>query len=221
MTKPSFLASLGNPLQVACSPAFTSPTSGWTTPRCSAPLRSRTRLTKPSFEAAGCRRGSMRSSMTNSEAPTVTATLFGGMDESLYADFKKGCLRSDEFGRKHAETHARSLRPRAHGLQRFDSLRSSRRMAKRHLGSSGIQIQFRDRSHHRRRPPPPGRSRPARQLASGQRAPRGIPQRFESGGTLPDPGLSSRSTDGEASRRFLNTSMIKIKNSYLDECPGS
>ena len=49
---------------------------------------------------------------------TVTATLFGGMDASLYADFQKGQPGADEWGREHLEACRRRLRPRAHGLQR-------------------------------------------------------------------------------------------------------
>ena len=67
--KPSCSASLGSPRRMACSPAFTSRTSGsMTTPR-NVPRKIKPRCTRPSSAAAGCPPGSMPSSMASSAAP--------------------------------------------------------------------------------------------------------------------------------------------------------
>ncbi len=50
---------------------------------------------------------------------TVTATLFGGMDASLYADFKKGGPAMMNAVENTLEARPRRLRPRAHGLTRL------------------------------------------------------------------------------------------------------
>ena len=50
---------------------------------------------------------------------TVTATLFGGMDDSLYADFKKDVSAMMNASREHLEAHRRQLRSRAHGFARL------------------------------------------------------------------------------------------------------
>ena len=71
--------------------ASTSRTSGWTMPRSSVLLATQNReRTRPSSSPAGCPLASTPSSTANSARATVTATLFGGMDNSLYADFRKG-----------------------------------------------------------------------------------------------------------------------------------
>ena len=72
---------------------------------------------------------------------TVTATLFGGMDESLYADFKKGTsamMNAVENTLKH--THG-AYGP-AHMASRGSILDVTQTDGESHLGSSGIQIRF-------------------------------------------------------------------------------
>jgi hypothetical protein len=72
---------------------------------------------------------------------TVTATLFGGMDDSLYADFKKdvpALMNSVENTLKH--THG-AYGP-AHMACRGPILQVTMTQSEVPLGSSGIQIQF-------------------------------------------------------------------------------
>jgi hypothetical protein len=72
---------------------------------------------------------------------TVTATLFGGMDDSLYADFKKGVsamMNPVENTLKH--THG-AIGPR-HMACRGPILEVTRLDGKTPLGSSGIQVRF-------------------------------------------------------------------------------
>ena len=72
---------------------------------------------------------------------TVTATLFGGMDESLYADFKKGTsamMNAVENTLKH--THG-AYGP-AHMASRGSILDVTQTDGEAPLGSSGIQIRF-------------------------------------------------------------------------------
>lgn len=72
---------------------------------------------------------------------TVTATLFGGMDESLYADFKKGAsaqMNSVENTLKH--THG-AYGP-AHMASKGPIVDVTERDGEAPLGSSGIQIRF-------------------------------------------------------------------------------
>jgi len=72
---------------------------------------------------------------------TVTATLFGGMDPSLYADFKKGgsaLMNSVENTLKH--THG-AYGP-AHMASRGTILDVSKASEEPPLGSSGIQVRF-------------------------------------------------------------------------------
>ena len=72
---------------------------------------------------------------------TVTATLFGGMDESLYADFKKGTsamMNAVENTLKH--THG-AYGP-AHMASRGSILDVTQTDGESPLGSSGIQIRF-------------------------------------------------------------------------------
>lgn len=72
---------------------------------------------------------------------TVTATLFGGMDESLYADFKKGSsamMNAVENTLKH--THG-AYGP-AHMASRGSLLDVTRAPGEAPMGSSGIQIRF-------------------------------------------------------------------------------
>lgn len=72
---------------------------------------------------------------------TVTATLFGGMDESLYADFVKGAslmMNPVENTLKH--THG-AYGP-AHMASRGTILDSTKTSSEAPLGSSGIQIRF-------------------------------------------------------------------------------
>ena len=62
---------------------------------------------------------------------TVTATLFGGMDDSLYADFKKDAsalMNAVEATLKH--THG-AYGPCAHGLQGTDHRCGQRRTVRR------------------------------------------------------------------------------------------
>lgn len=71
----------------------------------------------------------------------VTATLFGGMDESLYADFKPGTsamMNAVENTLKH--THG-AYGP-AHMASRGSLVQVTRREGEAPLGSSGIQIRF-------------------------------------------------------------------------------
>ena len=72
---------------------------------------------------------------------TITATLFGGMDESLYADFKKGAhaqMNAVESNLKH--THG-AYSP-AHMASKGPILEVTKIIGKIPLGSSGIQIDF-------------------------------------------------------------------------------
>lgn len=72
---------------------------------------------------------------------TVTATLFGGMDDSLYADFKKGSsamMNAVENTLKH--THG-AYGP-AHMCSRGSILEVTKLPGAAPLGSSGIQIRF-------------------------------------------------------------------------------
>ncbi|HSH92561.1 MAG TPA: hypothetical protein VK968_00275 [Roseimicrobium sp.] len=72
---------------------------------------------------------------------TVTATLFGGMDDSLYADFKKGTsamMNAVENTLKH--THG-AYGP-AHMASRGTVLDATKSPENAPLGSSGIQIRF-------------------------------------------------------------------------------
>jgi hypothetical protein len=72
---------------------------------------------------------------------TVTATLFGGMDDSLYADFKQGSpalMNAVENTLKH--THG-AYGP-AHMASRGNILDVAKTEGEVPLGSSGIQIRF-------------------------------------------------------------------------------
>jgi len=72
---------------------------------------------------------------------TVTATLFGGMDESLYADFKKGAsviMNASENTLKHV---GGAYGP-AHMASRGPLLDVTKLPGEAPLGSSGIQIRF-------------------------------------------------------------------------------
>lgn len=72
---------------------------------------------------------------------TITATLFGGMDDSLYADFKKGApamMNAVENTLKH--THG-AYGP-AHMASRGTLLDATKAPGSAPLGSSGIQIKF-------------------------------------------------------------------------------
>ena len=72
---------------------------------------------------------------------TITATLFGGMDESLYADFKKGAhaqMNAVESNLKH--THG-AYSP-AHMASKGPILEVTKIKGDIPLGSSGIQIHF-------------------------------------------------------------------------------
>ncbi|MEE2639251.1 MAG: hypothetical protein VX768_01375 [Planctomycetota bacterium] len=73
---------------------------------------------------------------------TVTATLFGGQDETLYADFKKdspALMNAVESNLKH--THG-AYSP-AHMASRGPIIEVTKSSGKAPLGSSGIQIRFR------------------------------------------------------------------------------
>ena len=72
---------------------------------------------------------------------TITATLFGGMDDSLYADFRKGVsamMNPVENTLKH--THG-AYGPR-HMASRGSVLKVKKLQGKAPLGSSGIQVRF-------------------------------------------------------------------------------
>jgi hypothetical protein len=73
---------------------------------------------------------------------TVTATLFGGMDASLYADFKKGGqgqMGAAEFTLKHSNGAAAGHK---HMAIRGPILDVTKATGDVPLGSSGIQIRF-------------------------------------------------------------------------------
>jgi hypothetical protein len=72
---------------------------------------------------------------------TVTATLFGGMDASLYADFKRH-PGTDERRREHAEAHRRRHRGPTQMAARGSILDVTKVPGEAPLGSSGIQIRF-------------------------------------------------------------------------------
>jgi hypothetical protein len=104
--------------------------------------------------------------MVNLAPATVTATLFGGMDDSLYADFKKGVsamMNPVENTLKH--THG-AYGPR-HMASRGSVLEVSRLEGKAPLGSSGIQDSIQDRPHPRRHPSQTGYPYLSRKLAPG------------------------------------------------------
>jgi hypothetical protein len=72
---------------------------------------------------------------------TVTATLFGGMDASLYADFKKG-VAAHMNGVENTLKHAGGNYGPAHMASKGTLLDVAQVVGKVPLGSSGIQIQF-------------------------------------------------------------------------------
>ena len=72
---------------------------------------------------------------------TVTVTLFGGMDESLYADFQKdGQLLVN--GSENTLKHAGGAYGPAHMASKGPILNVTKAPAEAPLGSSGIQVQF-------------------------------------------------------------------------------
>lgn len=72
---------------------------------------------------------------------TVTATLFGGMDNSLYADFKKG-IPALMNGAENTLKHAGGNYGPAHMASRGTILDVTKAEGEVPLGSSGIQIHF-------------------------------------------------------------------------------
>jgi hypothetical protein len=72
---------------------------------------------------------------------TVAATLFGGMDDSLYADFEKG-VTAQMNGAENTLKHAGGSYGPAHMASRGTILEVIREPADAPLGSSGIQIRF-------------------------------------------------------------------------------
>ena len=72
---------------------------------------------------------------------TVTATLFGGMDESLYADFKKD-VSANMNGVENTLKHAGGAYGPAHMASKGTILDVTKATGEIPLGSSGIQIRF-------------------------------------------------------------------------------
>lgn len=72
---------------------------------------------------------------------TVTATLFGGMDESLYADFQKGSQLIVN-GAENTLKHAGGAYGPAHMASKGPILNVTKAPGEAPLGSSGIQVQF-------------------------------------------------------------------------------
>jgi hypothetical protein len=72
---------------------------------------------------------------------TVTATLFGGMDASLYADFQKGS-QVVVNGAENTLKHAGGAYGPAHMASKGSILNVTKASGDTPLGSSGIQIQF-------------------------------------------------------------------------------
>ncbi|WP_254509460.1 hypothetical protein [Anatilimnocola floriformis] len=72
---------------------------------------------------------------------TVTATLFGGMDDSLYADFKKGS-RGVMNAAENTLKHAGGAYGPAHMASQGPILEVTKATGEVPLGSSGIQIRF-------------------------------------------------------------------------------
>jgi hypothetical protein len=72
---------------------------------------------------------------------TVTATLFGGMDESLYADFKKD-VSAMMNGVENTLKHTGGNYGPAHMASRGSILEVTKTDGETPLGSSGIQIRF-------------------------------------------------------------------------------
>ena len=72
---------------------------------------------------------------------TVTATLFGGMDASLYADFKKG-ISALMNGAENTLKHTGGGYGPAHMASRGTVLEVTKTDGEAPLGSSGIQIHF-------------------------------------------------------------------------------
>jgi hypothetical protein len=72
---------------------------------------------------------------------TVTATLFGGMDESLYADFQKGGQVLVN-GAENTLKHAGGAYGPAHMASKGPVLNVTKASGEAPLGSSGIQVQF-------------------------------------------------------------------------------
>ena len=146
------------------------------------PSANRPRSTRHLSAVAGCLPVLMLSSMANSVA-TVSATLFGGIDDSLYADFKKNvpALMNGAENTLSTPPGPRS----AHMANEASSILTKRTSVpeqQRHPGP------VQDGPHHRRHPPRSSRSCPPRQLAEGQATSRGIPRTFvrNSPKTLPD-----------------------------------
>ena len=108
---------------------------------------------------------------------TVTATLFGGMDASLYADFKKG-VPAMMNAVENTLKHAHGAYGPAHMASRGSILDVTKATGEVPLGSSGIQIRFEtDLIIEGIRPGRIVRVRPGK-LAPGGRASGGIPQRW-------------------------------------------
>jgi len=72
---------------------------------------------------------------------TVTATLFGGMDETLYSDFKPG-VPAMMNAVENTLKHVHGAYSPAHMSSRGSILNMTRTPGEAPLGSSGIQIQF-------------------------------------------------------------------------------
>lgn len=72
---------------------------------------------------------------------TITATLFGGIDESLYADFKKG-TQGVMNAAENTLKHAGGAYGPAHMASRGSILDVTKSTSEVPLGSSGIQIRF-------------------------------------------------------------------------------
>ena len=72
---------------------------------------------------------------------TVTATLFGGMDSSLYNDFREG-VGAQINGAENTLKHAAGHYGPSHMASTGKILDVTRVTGEIHLGSSGIQIRF-------------------------------------------------------------------------------
>lgn len=72
---------------------------------------------------------------------TITATLFGGMDASLYGDFKKG-VTVHVNGVENTLKHAGGNYGPAHMASKATLLEVTQSAGKAPLGSSGVQVQF-------------------------------------------------------------------------------
>ena len=105
---------------------------------------------------------------------TATLTLFGGMDQAIYNDFKKesgGQINGAENTLKHTGGHYGP----GHMASSGKIIQVTKQEGKVPLGSSGIQSRFQDRPDYRSHPTRTGRAYQTGKLAQVTNPPGGIP----------------------------------------------